>query len=84
MTQVELIRERVEIFFEDLISMTGTYFLSDCVEETYGHVGRDTTDALVSLRDELQDICKHHELDIHTISQDVAEKFLKAEGLWEY
>lgn len=79
MTQVELIRQRVEIFFTDLTHITGTYFLSDYVEEIYGYVGQDTTDAIVSKRDELQKICNQNGLDMHAISQRVAAEFLDKE-----
>lgn len=60
-------------FFNGLIKITGTYFLSDCVHEVYGYLNEKTVKDLEKQRDELKRMCELYGLDIHAISQKVAE-----------
>ncbi len=72
---VETMR-RTEEFFRNLIEITGIYFLSDCVHETSDYVGGRVSKELCSERDELKRECSDLGLDIHQISQSIAEEFL--------
>jgi len=63
-------------FFWDLIDRTGTYFLSDYVEEIKDYVGEDEAKIICKKRDELFSVCKQHAVDFHRISCDVSNEFL--------
>ncbi len=68
-------------FFELLIKLTGTYFLSDYVENISDHLTEEETKALVKKRDDLKSECEKVGLDIHDISISVGQKFLRKKGV---
>jgi hypothetical protein len=66
-------------FFWDLIDRTGTYFLSDYVEEIIDYVGEEECREICAKRDELFSVCKQHAVDFHGISCDVSNEFLHSQ-----
>lgn len=63
-------------FFWNLIDLTGTYFLSDYVEDIKDYVGEDEARVLCQTRDALKSLCAKYHLDFHGISCDVSREFL--------
>jgi hypothetical protein len=63
-------------FFEFLIERTGTYFLSDYVEDIIDYVGEKETKLIVKKRNQLIKKCEPCNIDFHNISCDVASKFI--------
>ncbi len=76
MTQ-EKVQKKAEKFFNKLIVKTGTYFLSDYVEDVYEYVGEEKAEKYIAKRDKLQAMCEKVDLDFHKISCDVAQKHFK-------
>lgn len=77
----ELLKVRKEAveFFEDLIKLTGTYFLSDYVEDVRDYVGEKATKMIIEQRNELKIKCDTIGLSFHSISCDVANPLVEAE-----
>ena len=74
---------RCKAFFNRLIRMTNTYFLSDYVEDIVDFITSDGQDYIAE-RDMLRSMCKLEGLDFHAISCDVASKFMSDNGLEDY
>ena len=74
---------RCKAFFNRLIRMTNTYFLSDYVEDIVDFITSDGQDYIAE-RDMLRSMCKLEGLDFHQISCDVASKFMYDNGLEDY
>lgn len=74
---------RCRAFFNRLIRMTNTYFLSDYVEEIVNYITSDGQDYIAE-RDMLRSLCVTEGLDFHQISCDVASKFVSDNGLEDY
>lgn len=68
-----------KIFFQNLIKTTGTYFLSDYVEDVRDYVGETEANDLCLKRDALRSLCNEHGIDFHNISCQVASEFMKSE-----
>jgi len=72
-------KEAIE-FFEKLIELSGTYFLSDYMDDfgewPEGSISREEHKVLVKRRDILSQECMEWSIDFHRISCEVAEKFL--------
>jgi hypothetical protein len=66
---------RCKAFFNRLIRITNTYFLSDYVEDIVDFITSDGQD-YISMRDMLRSMCEIEGLDFHQISCDVASKFM--------
>lgn len=77
---LELKAEAVE-FFNGLIELTGTYFLSDYVEDVKEYLGESSGEAIVKQRDDLKKRLDIVGLSLHNISQEVAEKSLEEDGI---
>lgn len=75
MTTEQLTKE-CTAFFQGLIDTTGTYFLSDYVEDIHEHIGEEKAAKLVEKRNELREKCEENNMDFHLISCIVAQKFL--------
>lgn len=69
-------------YFQSLISITNTYFLSDYVESELGDYleSVDEFNHFIKQLDKLKVDCKKYGLDIHEISQEVATPFIEAIG----
>ena len=66
----------VSAYFQKLINITGTYFLSDyVVKELYDYVDMSTYLVLMVELSQIEDLCKEHDLDLHDISQIVGNAF---------
>ena len=63
---------RVEDFFKSLIERTGTYFLSDYVEDISDFLTPIETLKVVEKRNALKAECEAAGLNLHEISCDVA------------
>ena len=72
------LEKKVRAFFEKLTVMTGSYFLSDCVEEVeeYPRVSKSVYKSIIKERDSLREACEEAGLDFHAISCDVGVDFL--------
>lgn len=81
---IPTLEERVIAFFENLIRLTGTYFLSDYVEdiEEYPNISKSLFKSLIKERDSLRAECKKEGLGFHEISCDVGRSF--AEGVYQH
>jgi len=73
---------RCRAFFNRLIRMTNTYFLSDYVEDIVDYIISDGQDYIAE-RDMLRSLCGTEGLDFHQISCEVASKFMADNGLEE-
>ncbi len=82
-TNKDIIQEDCIEFFNMLIELTATYFLSDYVEDVreYNELGVERCNSIISQRDILKKQCEDFGLDFHQISIQVAEKFLIKEGI---
>jgi len=72
----EQLTEECAEFFQSLIDKTGTYFLSDYVEDIHEHIGEKKAKKVIKRRDELREQCQLSNVDFHLISCDVAQRFL--------
>lgn len=63
-------------FFWELIELTGTYFLSDCVEDASDYLSDTQMDRFIKSRNLLMLKCENRRIDFHQISQNVASEFL--------
>ena len=72
------VREKTEEFFRDLIKRTGSYFLSDYVEEIaeYQFITKEGAADFCRTRDGLKFECEQVGLDIHSISCDIADELV--------
>lgn len=72
-------------FFEELIELSGTYFLSDYMDDL-GEWPEDVITVedhrdLVKRRDILSQKCREEGIGFHRISCEVAERFLNSQGV---
>lgn len=72
---------RCKEFFESLTEKTGTYFLSDYVENIEDYLDKEETSVIVATRDSLRNECVDNQIDFHSISCNVASDFLHKNNL---
>ena len=70
-----IVNECRDLFWE-LIELTGTYFLSDCVEDASDYLSDTQMDRFIKSRNLLMLKCENRRIDFHQISQSVASEFL--------
>jgi hypothetical protein len=75
------LKTRCKEFFESLTEKTGTYFLSDYVENIEDYLDKQETSVIVANRDSLRNECESEGLDFHNISCHVASDFLHKNNL---
>ncbi len=70
----QAVKAKTEAFFRELIEESGTYYLSDCVEEFTESMSEKGGAEYIRRRDGLKFECEQVGLDIHEISCRIADE----------
>ena len=71
------VKAKTEAFFRELIEESGTYYLSDCVEEFTETMTEKDAAQFIRRRNGLKFECEQVGLNIHQISCDIATDYMK-------